>query len=103
MVTVYQPARANGTRMGSFVEAVGPLAILGSWVVGLTWWAARMATRMDALDKDEHGRVPKLEERVDEIDDKLATIETNSAVAATNTEWIKAMLERALRTKEPTR
>lgn len=89
--------------MEQLAEALGPIAILGSWVVGLTWWASRMSTRLDHLDHGEHGRVPKVERRVDALEDDISEIKGDVREIKTHTAWIRDALAGAARQrKEPT-
>lgn len=85
------------------LSATGPWGLLAAGFVWIVVWMTRMADRLDALDKAEHGRMPKVEKRVTELETDIAEIKTDVAVAAKNTEWIKDHLDRALRAKEPTR
>jgi hypothetical protein len=52
-----------------------------------------MAQRLKHLDEAEFGRVPKIEQRVDAVEDDLASVKRDAAVAATNTEWIVKHLD----------
>lgn len=91
---------------------LGPAGVLAAGFVALTAWVARIASghaawrtsvshRLDDIDHRERGRVTKVERRVDDLEDAVADIKTDVALAANNSTWIKDTMERALRSKGP--
>lgn len=77
------------------IAALGPWGILVAGFLFLAVWMTRIEHRVHLLDRDEHGRVPRIEVRVDDLAEGQVRIDKTLTGIATDTGWIKHTLDRA--------
>jgi len=76
--------------------AAGPWGVLAAGLVAVVLWAARIDHRLDGLDHEHKGRVPKVERAVDQLEADFAAMNTQLAKLDTRTENIEKGVDRVV-------
>lgn len=90
-------------QFATILASLGPVGILAAGFLGVVAWVARMSakaaqqyervhSRLDNLDHEERGRVPRVERRVEATEEDIAEMKTGIAVIQTDTQWIREAL-----------